>query len=181
MIRITKCLIPAFIGLLLFGCSADKVLNDSVPAPTDSSMDSASSLELVMTQLINEARGQSRTCGEYGDFSATTPVSWNTQLFEAASGHSQDMITNNFFSHSGSDGLEVGDRIRSTGYVASAWGENISAGRTSAKEVIDAWLDSPGHCANIMNPVFTEIGAATASDENTDFTTYWTLDLAAPR
>ncbi|MGV6817067.1 MAG: CAP domain-containing protein [Thiotrichales bacterium] len=134
-----------------------------------------------MTQLINDARAQPRTCGEAGDFSATTLVSWNTQLFEAASGHSQDMITNNFFSHTGSDGLEVGDRIRSTGYVASAWGENISAGRTTAKEVIDAWLDSPGHCANIMNPLFTEIGAAYARDENTDFVTYWTLDFATPR
>ncbi len=136
--------------------------------------------KLEMTQFINEARGRSRSCGNE-NFQATDSISWNETLSQAALNHSQDMATNNFFSHTGSDGLNPGARIELAGYIAATWGENISAGRTTSRDVVDGWLNSPGHCANIMNADFTEIGSACAENESSDYETYWTLVLAAPR
>ena len=141
---------------------------------------SATSIMQEMTQLINDARGQSRLCGEV-EFQKTAQIFWNEQLYQAANSHSQDMSSNNFFNHTGSDGLDAGMRIEATGYTAITWGENISAGHTNSRDVVDSWLNSPGHCANIMNPAFTEIGSACAENVSSDYDVYWTLVLAAPK
>ena len=70
------------------------------------------------------------------------------------------MVTNNFFDHGGSNGSTLGSRVAATGYVASALGENIAAGYGTVTNVMTGWMNSPGHCANIMNPAFTQIGVA---------------------
>jgi uncharacterized protein YkwD len=69
-------------------------------------------------------------------------------------------------------------RLGATGYEASAWAENVAAGQQDATTVVAAWLDSPGHCANIMFADYTEFGAGI--DRNTSGKRYWTLVLAAP-
>lgn len=185
VLRDSTPLILILISLLLSACSIDKVnsaMNDtSDNSDTGAQCGSFAAISQDMTWLINGARKQSRACGEYGEFPATTTINWNDQLFQAANNHSQDMASNNFFSHTGSDGLNAGARIEATGYTARAWGENISAGRTAAKEVVDAWLASPGHCANIMGSQYTEIGSACVKDSSTNYGTYWTLVLAAPK
>jgi uncharacterized protein YkwD len=85
------------------------------------------------------------------------------------------------FSHTGSDASDAGQRIDATGYSWRAYGENISAGQRSVAAVIDGWMKSPEHCANIMSPRFTQAGLACAPGSPSDeFPTYWTLDLAAP-
>ena len=60
-------------------------------------------------------------------------------------------------------------------------GENIAAGYSTVLSVMEGWLKSPGHCANIMSPYFREIGAAKAVNLNSTYHTYWTLDLASKR
>ena len=132
------------------------------------------------TKLINEARLQPRNCGT-DSFEATTAVSWNTQLLQAADKHSADMTQHNFFDHTGSDSSSVATRVDETGYEWRAIGENIAAGQRSAAEVIAGWLNSPGHCRNLMNPAFAEVAVTCAEDSGADYTRYWTNVLAAPQ
>jgi uncharacterized protein YkwD len=82
-------------------------------------------------------------------------------------------------SHEGSEGEVLADRLGAAGYEASAWAENVAAGHQDATTVVAAWLDSPGHCVNIMSADYTEFGVGI--DRDTSGTRYWTLVLAAPR
>jgi uncharacterized protein YkwD len=133
----------------------------------------------MLTQ-VNTVRSQSRNCGsEY--YQAAAALSWHCTLEDVAYAHSRDMGDYNFFSHTGSDGLTVGDRVRNAGYDWSAVGENIAAGQQTIETVLAAWLDSPGHCANIMRPLYTEIGMAGYSVDGSDYRIYWTQVFARPR
>jgi uncharacterized protein YkwD len=131
---------------------------------------------------INERRARGATCGIKGAFPPAPALSWDARLAAAAARHSRDMVSARMFSHTGSDGSESGQRITQAGYAWRAYGENISAGQTTLAAVIDGWMASPEHCANLMSPRFTQAGMtcerAPASHE---FPTYWTLNLAAPR
>ena len=80
-----------------------------------------------------------------------------------------------------SDGLSVGDRVKSAGYDWSAVDENIAAGQQTIDAVMKVWLNSPGHCANIMSPSFTEIGEANYAVSRSDYPIYWTQVFARPR
>jgi len=126
-----------------------------------------------MLDLINSARAQARNCGADA-FAATEPLSWNNQLLDTATEHSQDMSTHNFFSHTGSDGSNVGDRATASGYNWQRIGENIAAGQESAKAAVDGWLQSPGHCRNLMSPDFKEVSVACVENSGSDFKRYWT-------
>jgi len=128
---------------------------------------------------VNQARAAGRSCGTtyYGPAPA---LAWNTNLFNAAGAHSTDMAANNYFSHTSLDGRNAGQRITGAGYAWSAYGENIAAGQTSAQSVVDGWLASPGHCANIMNPGYADIGTACVAGGTSSYPTYWTMDLARP-
>ncbi|MGA7979114.1 MAG: CAP domain-containing protein [Chromatiaceae bacterium] len=134
----------------------------------------------TMLALVNQARAVGRICGQEGYFPPASPVSWNDLLAQAAQRHSDDMANNNFFSHIGSDGTNVANRVTDTGYDWSAVGENIAAGYETVQSVVQAWLDSPGHCANIMQPLFEEMGAAKAVNPNSYYQIYWTQVFAAP-
>ena len=80
------------------------------------------------------------------------------------------MSFNNFFSHTGSNGSSVGDRVTAEGYNWTNVGENIASGQTTPEAALESWLNSPGHCANIMNPDFTELGAGIESPNGTLWT-----------
>lgn len=128
---------------------------------------------------VNQARAAGRSCGTtyYGPAPA---LAWNANLFNAAGAHSTDMAANNYFSHTSLDGRNAGQRITGAGYAWSAYGENIAAGQTSVQSVVDGWLASPGHCANIMNPSYADIGTACVASGTSSYPTYWTMDLARP-
>ena len=131
--------------------------------------------------MINARRAQGATCGSYGYFPPTAAVVWNTNLIAAATAHSIDMQKNEV-GHYGSDGRDPGQRMIAAGYDLSWWGENLATGQGSVKEAIDWWMGSPGHCANIMNPVFKDVGMACVNGTSSNtWRTYFTLDLAAPR
>ncbi|MFC3942726.1 CAP domain-containing protein [Pseudomonas gingeri NCPPB 3146 = LMG 5327] len=126
-----------------------------------------------LLELINSARAQPRQCGAQA-FAATTPLVWNALLATAAESHSRNMANNNFFDHQDRDGHTPGDRAELAGYIAQRIGENIAAGQDSGRKVVDGWLASPGHCANLMNPQFHDLGAAYAVDPKSDSGIYWT-------
>lgn len=131
-------------------------------------------------KLANEARARARTCGNRR-FPAAPPLAWNDTLGEAALAHSRDMAKRNYFRHEGQDGSSAGDRARREGYDWRSVGENIATGQGKPKEVVSGWLSSPGHCANIMNGDFTEMGAAYAVNPDSDTTIYWTQVFGTPR
>lgn len=129
--------------------------------------------------LVNQARASSRMCGNIA-YPATAPLAWSTTLFNASAGHSADMAGNNYFAHTSLDGRTFGQRITSAGYKWSRLGENIAAGQSSVQSVVSGWLASAGHCANIMNSNFTEVGVACVVNNNSTYRTYWTMDLGRP-
>lgn len=130
-------------------------------------------------ETINQARTQPRQCGTQA-FASTTPLSWNATLATSAETHSRAMANLNFFDHKDRDGRTPGDRAELAGYSAHQIGENIAAGHDSAGQVVAGWLASPGHCANLMNPNFQELGAAYAHDPKSDAGIYWTAMFGAP-
>ena len=140
---------------------------------------STEDIRVRVLDLINTARAEARSCGtEF--FAATSPLAWNTQLLAAARTHSEDMAQHNFFSHTGSDGSNVGDRATAAGFTWQRIGENIAAGQTSAESAVNGWIDSPGHCRNLMNPNFTQVSVACVENSDSDYNRYWTNVLGTP-
>lgn len=152
------------------------------PSPASAITCGLADFEASLLARINQVRAAGASCGTRGSFAPTGALAWNAQLTTASAAHSQDMVTNNFFSHTGSNGSTLSVRVEAAGYAWSSVGENIAAGYGSVTAVMDGWMASDGHCANIMNPGFTQVGVAcirgTASN---GYGTYWTMDLARPR
>lgn len=133
-----------------------------------------------MLARVNEARSQARQCGEQS-FKAASHLTWSCPLTAAAQAHADDMVENDYFSHTGQDGNGVGERATQQGYSWRTVGENIAAGHTNADAAIESWIKSPGHCRNLMNNDFTEMGMAHAENADARFTHYWVQTLGAPR
>ncbi len=130
--------------------------------------------DLVLA-AVNAARAEPRQCGDRR-YAAAPPLQLNRALDAAAQVHSEDMARLRYFSHQQQDGSVVGDRARHAGYTWRSIGENIASGLDSARAAVDGWLDSPGHCANIMNAGFAEMGIAYAINPERG-TVYWTQVL----
>ena len=88
------------------------------------------------------------------------------------------MATGNFFSHVGQDGSTMVSRLKAVGITNTTERENIAAGQTSAASVMSAWLDSPGHCANLMAKDVTRIGLGHATASGSTYGRYWVQDFA---
>ena len=123
--------------------------------------------------LINTARTQPRQCGTLA-FAAAAALTWNATLATAAQSHSRDMANNNYLDHKDRNGGTPGDRAELAGFIGQQIGENIAAGQDTPNKVVEGWLASPGHCANLMNAQFRELGAAYAVDPKSDAAIYWT-------
>ena len=126
-----------------------------------------------LVQLVNDLRTNGTICGS-DSMPGVDPISWNDKLERAAAIHSQDMDENEFLSHTGSDGSTLQDRIEKVNYNWSTIGENVANGYPDEEAVISGWQESEGHCKNMMNEDFTEMGLAKSGN-------YWTMVLAAPR
>ena len=139
--------------------------------------------EQLMLDTVNAVRASARQCGANGSFPAVPPLAWSCALESAALTHSTDMANNNFFSHTGSNGQSVGSRATQAGYVWSTVGENIAAGGSlsSVAAVVQAWVNSPGHCENLMRSSFTELGASKYSNNTSTYGVYWTQVFGRPR
>jgi uncharacterized protein YkwD len=155
------------------------------PSPSPSGVDATCALPDFVDSVIarvNQLRAAGASCGTQGNFAPAGPLTWSTQLTQAAAVHSQDMVTNNLFSHTGSNGSTLSSRVDATGYAWSSLGENIAAGYGTVNNVMAGWMASDGHCANIMNPTFTQIGVACIKGTSANtYRDYWTMDLARPR
>lgn len=128
----------------------------------------------AMLAATNRARATARTCGsEY--FAAAPPLVSNPALDSAAQAHSRDMAALRYFSHQGKDGSTVGERARRAGYAWQRIGENIAWGMRTPDDAVAGWVASPGHCANLMNAGFTEMGSGFAqSSDRKNGIVFWT-------
>lgn len=141
---------------------AVNVTSNGLPATVD---------RTTMLQLVNEARKKGCQCGDTYYYPAPL-LAWNTQLEQAAYNHSTDMARKKFFSHAAPDGSRGGNRIIRAGYNWKTYGENIGQGFKTEKEMVQGWLSSPGHCKNIMNKNFKEMGVARVG-------TLWTQEFGS--
>ncbi|MFI6991488.1 CAP domain-containing protein [Nonomuraea wenchangensis] len=140
--------------------------NPPATNPPGGAVGSAEENEVV--RLVNAERSKAG-CG---------PLTHDAQLRAAAFGHSDDMAKQNYFSHTSKDGRSFTDRIRAAGFTGgSAWAENIAFGQTSPASVMESWMNSAGHKANILNCRYNLIGVGAA--KNAQGRIYWTQDFAA--
>ncbi|MFE4976733.1 CAP domain-containing protein [Kitasatospora sp. NPDC056651] len=105
------------------------------------------------------------------------PVSAEPRLASAAQSHSDDMANRNYFDHASPEGEHADHRIEAAGYSWSTWGENIARGQKDPAAVMDAWMNSPGHRANILNCSFNQLGVGVRTGANGP---WWTQVFAAP-
>jgi uncharacterized protein YkwD len=120
----------------------------------------------------NRARATARTCGARV-FPAAAPLVSNAALDAAALAHSSEMAALRYFSHTGKDGSEVGERAGRAGYRWQQIGENIASGMRTPDDAVAGWVASPGHCANLMNPAFTAMGSGYGKSAETGIV-FWT-------
>ncbi|WP_299730147.1 CAP domain-containing protein [uncultured Tateyamaria sp.] len=99
---------------------------------------------------------------------------YDTRLEAAARAHGQDMAARGFFSHTGSDGSDIGDRLRRAGYAFCFGAENIAAGQRNLSDVMASWMGSRGHRKNILHRKARAVGVARAKGNR------WVMVLAAP-
>ena len=149
------------------------------PTPTATSCN-LPDFQARLLARVNQYRVAGASCRSAGQFSPALPLSWNGQLEQAAAGHSIDMAAQNYFSHTSLDGRTMVDRINATGYRWRNLGENIAAGFPTVNAVVDGWMASDGHCANIMNPAFQEVGVACVHSSTSTYSSYWTMNLGRP-
>ena len=121
--------------------------------------------------LINKVRQTGCNCG-ITSMPPVAPVVWNDKLAKAGYDHSVEMKVNSYFSHTGLNSSNPGQRITAAGYLWKTYGENIAKGYTTEQSVVNGWLSSEGHCKNIMNANFKEMGVG--REEN-----YWTQVFGA--
>ena len=132
--------------------------------------------------LVNAARAAGHDCDSKGNFGPTTPLIMHPSLRCAARKHAADMATRDFFDHINPSGETFIDRILMAGYGSYAEiGENIAGGLDidDPQVAVAGWLASDGHCANIMNPFYTEFGAG-AYEGPGELTYYWTQEFGRP-
>ena len=139
-----------------------------------------SDFEWQVLELTNQRRAEGADCGTEGSFGPAGPLEMDEVIREAARKHSLDMGEQDYFEHDSLDGRTFSDRMSEEGFMgAFPWGENIAAGQRTADAVVQGWMESDGHCANIMNPAFNTIGIGYAEVPGSSFETYWTQDFAA--
>ncbi|MFI4914662.1 MAG: CAP domain-containing protein [Steroidobacterales bacterium] len=142
--------------------------------------DAAAVIAARALALTNAARAQRRHCGSNATGPAP-PLRPSPTLDRIAAAHAQDMLAHDYFAHTDPGGRTPADRVRAGGYSARMVGENIAFGALNADEVVRGWLDSPGHCQNIMEPRFTAMGLAYAANPRGAPHIYWVQLFAVPR
>ena len=187
--------------IVLFGCIA--VLNActtshypvSMIHPHPYSAPSLASQQIkYYIEIVNRIRAEGRSCGDAGYFRAAPPLRWSDALYRSSYEHSRDMWRTREFGHKGSDkesdwtakvqhlgyGSSFIERIENNGYTK--WRhivENIESGARNVDEVMQHWLQSAGHCKNIMNPEFKVFGMARVGTKGSKYDYYWTQDFAS--
>jgi len=144
----------------------------SRPAPPPTTAAQAPSGGTFADQVVSLTNAQRASAG-------CPALTVSGTLTSVALAHSQDMAAHSYFEHNSQDGRTPFDRMTAAGYAFRSAAENIAAGQRTPAEVVDAWMNSAGHRANILNCGLTQIGVGYATGGS--FGTYWTQDFGTPR
>ncbi|MET8836112.1 CAP domain-containing protein [Micromonospora sp. NPDC004540] len=142
----------------------------TAPSSTGAKTTSSNGISAELRQVVDLVNQERAKAG-------CKALTIDNKLMLAAQRHSQDQADHKTMSHDGSDGSDVGDRLDRVGYAWRSYGENVAWNQQSPAAVMDAWMNSPGHRANILNCSFTEIGVGVARSNGP----YWTQDFGTPR
>lgn len=171
---------------------------DVEPSQSVTPMATVAQIEADMLRLTNEVRSKGRYCGATW-YPAAPPVKSDLRLVTAARKHSQDMGVRNLYDndpntpwpHITPEGTTPGSRVTAEGFKWTAVGENVHAWWPDAQGAMygavingtkyNGWLDSSGHCANIMNPTYTYVGNGFASVPGSTWVNYFTQEFAKPQ
>jgi len=140
----------------------------------------AAALATHALQLVNDVRARGTRCGGRL-FAPAPPLALSGTLANVAFGHAIDMAEHDYFEHRDLNGQSPADRVRAVGYREKLVGENIAYGPKTVEEVVQGWLDSPGHCENIMDPRFAEMGIGYAAGRSGRHGLYWVQVFAEPQ
>jgi len=151
----------------------------AAPFPPEALRDEAAVLRRLLV-LANEARAESRRCGNVL-FGAAAPLTTSPALTQAARTHAADLARRDVTTHEGRDGSGPADRISRAGYRWRRVAENVASGILDGDEAMRGWIASPGHCANLMTPDFTETGIAFVTAPATSGRVYWVQVFAVPQ
>lgn len=127
--------------------------------------------ERQMLALINDYRAANRL----------RPLTHDPGLARAAAWFARDMATNNYWASTHVDRLRrnIPTRLTECDVVYRGWGENLAAGKESAEETFQQWVDSPTHNAIMLDPNMTHAGIARAFDPNSTYGWYWVLNVGS--
>jgi len=138
------------------------------------------SIECEVLDETNYRRSLGADCGTEGVWPSAGPLTMNANLRYAARIHTDWMASVDDLSHDspgGPIGDDLSERVDTAGYNWSAIAENIAAGYDSPQDVLDGWMSSDGHCRNIMNSDYDEIGIGYVYDSSTTYDHWWTQDF----
>lgn len=171
----------ALIVLTLCACGGDDggtPIDPSVPdspycAPVAGFTSTA--LEDEILTIVNQHRAAGATCGGMA-MPSVPALTMAPTLRCAARVHSKDMVDRSYFDHTNPEGEQPWDRMELAGYTWRAAGENIAAGNSTAAATMDQWMNSSGHCRNIMSGDFSDLGVG-----HVEAGAMWTQVFGAPR
>ena len=163
-----KTAIPLFAILVLAGC-AETPASKNVPAQ-----------KLSLSQVTLEPDKARRMINGYRSTRGLGPLTLEKHLTRAARQHAQDLAKTDRVSHTGSDGSDPWGRVKVTGYKPKLAAENVGAGQLSFSEVLQGWMDSPGHNRNLLLKDATHMGIALVTNPSAKYRTFWTLVLGKP-
>lgn len=146
-----------------------------LPTPTPVPVPSPVALAVRVAELTDAFRIEN----------GLTPLTVNPELTGAAQAYAEQMAQEGFFDHTAPDGGTPGARLSVAGYRWATWGENLAVGYATADEAVKAWINSPPHRENLVNPRFTEIGIGHAIGNSPQYgpnSSFWVQEfgLRAP-
>ena len=154
----------AALGLFGFAAVAPKC---APPPPPPPPIAQVADVQESVVAAVNQYRAEA----------GLGPVTIDARLTGAAQSHANDIAERQLLTHTGADGSNAGARITARGYGWTTWAENAAAGQQTAADVMNSWVNSSGHAANMRNGAMVNIGVAAAQGSNG--VTYWVMVLAA--
>jgi uncharacterized protein YkwD len=129
-------------------------------------------------ERLNALRHQAAPCAAAG--AAMQRLSWESRLAASATEQARDLAVQDRLSHVDSRNRGLGLRLRSVGYAAAGAGENLAAGQSDIDDTFQAWLASPSHCANLMQPEYRDVGMACVQRRGSRYERFWVAHFGAP-
>ncbi len=179
--RISLLAVLAMLGLL----PSCVPMSDEDPDPNagtiscDQAVTETEKVECRVVELVNVERQNGAVC----DGASMPPVpslALHAALHQSARGHAEDMAAQGYFDHNSLDGRTPFDRIEAAGYAFSSAAENIAAGSATPEQTMQQWMQSPGHCKNIMSGNYIHIGVGYAFSDATQYRHFWVQNFGAP-